>query len=79
MKIEIHLYASLAKYLPQDAENKTWVLKVPEGAGVSDVIRLMNLPDPSVKLIFLNGRHADRNTRLKDRDRVGLFPPVGGG
>jgi len=79
MKIEIQLYASLAKYLPQDAENKTWVLEVPGGASLSDVIRLMSLPDPSIKLVFLNGRHADRSTRLKDGDRVGLFPPVGGG
>lgn len=79
MKIEIHLYASLTKYLPAESEHKTWVREMPEGAEVSDIIGLMNIPDPSVKLIFLNGRHADRNTRLKDGDRVGLFPPVGGG
>ena len=79
MKIEIHLYASLAKDLPKDAENKNCICEISEGTIISDVIRRMNIPDPSVKLIFLNGRHADRTTPLKDGDRIGLFPPVGGG
>lgn len=79
MKIEIHLYASLAKYLPADAKNKTCSKELPNHWTISDLIKAMGVPDRSVKLIFLNGVHAHRSTELKDGDRVGLFPPVGGG
>ncbi len=79
MKVEIHLFASLAKYLPADAKNKTCIKELPTHSVISDLINTMGVPDPSVKLIFLNGVHAHRSTELKDGDRVGLFPPVGGG
>jgi len=79
MKVEIHLYASLAKYLPRDAKNKTCIKELPDHAVIGDLIKIMDVPDSSVKLIFLNGIHAHQSTGLKDGDRVGLFPPVGGG
>ncbi len=79
MKIEIHLYATLAKYLPKDAENKSCVFVLPDHCVIGDLIEKMKLPKESIKLIFLNGIHADRNSKLKDGDRVGIFPPVGGG
>ena len=31
------------------------------------------------KLVFINGRRATLNTILKDGDRLGVFPPIGGG
>ncbi len=79
MKIEIHLYASLTKYLPKNAKNKTCILELSDHLLVSDLIKKMKLPDQTIKLIFLNGIHASRTSELKDGDRVGIFPPVGGG
>lgn len=79
MKIEIHLYASLATYLPEDAKNKLCIMELPDDFIVDDLIEELKLPVKSVKLIFINGVHADRATKLKDGDRVGIFPPVGGG
>jgi molybdopterin converting factor small subunit len=79
MKIEIHLYASLAKYLPENAKNKTCTIELSNHPVVSDLIKKMELPDKAVKLIFINGIHASRTSELKDGDRVGIFPPVGGG
>jgi len=79
MKIEIHLYASLAKFLPEKSKNKTCIIEFPEPSIISDVIKKMNLPDHAIKLIFLNGIHATRSSALKEGDRIGFFPPVGGG
>ncbi len=79
MKIEVHLFASLAKYLPEDAINKTCTIKLSDQSTVADLIKEMKLPDQSIKLIFLNGIHASRTSELNDGDRVGIFPPVGGG
>lgn len=79
MNVQIHLYASLAKYLPADAKNKTIHKALPDHSNIGDLIKIMGVPDASIKLIFLNGVHADRSCELQDGDRIGIFPPVGGG
>jgi len=79
MKVEVHLYATLAKFLPVDAEDRTCWVELAEGEGVEAVMRRLEVPEQSVKLIFINGVHAGKTAALKEGDRVGLFPPVGGG
>ena len=79
MEIEVHLYATLAKFLPVGAVNKTCRIKFDAKAHVTDILKRLEIPKDSVKLIFVNGVHAQKTTILTDGDRVGLFPPVGGG
>jgi sulfur-carrier protein len=79
MKIEIHLFASLSKYLPAGGVDKTIVMDVSRGASIKDIINQIGIPRAEVKLIFLNGIHARDIDKLKDGDRLGLFPPIGGG
>lgn len=49
------------------------------GSTVGEVIRSIGLPKDQVTLIFVNGRHSDASTSLKDGDILSLFPPIGGG
>ncbi len=49
------------------------------GATVADIVANLDLPKEQVKLIFINGRKAELSTVLQEGDRLGLFPPVGGG
>ncbi len=79
MDIELHLYATLAKYLPTDATSKTAHITLATGQTVQDLITGLGIPENTVKLIFINGVHGKTDTVLKHGDRVGLFPPVGGG
>ena len=79
MKIEIHLFASLSKYLPNWSADKTFLMTVGDGTCIKEVIEQMGIPRIAVKLIFLNGIHATDIDLLKDGDRLGLFPPIGGG
>jgi molybdopterin converting factor small subunit len=79
MKIEANLYATLARYLPNQLEKGSCVLDVADGATVDDVLRQLNIPIDLVKLIFVDGIHANRDSNLKDGSRLGVFPPVGGG
>jgi len=39
----------------------------------------IGLPAQEIKIIMLNGRHADLEQAVRDNDRVGYFPAVGGG
>ena len=79
MKIELHLYATLAKYLPPETADRTATVNAADDARVWDLFDAFGIPEKSVKLIFVNGVHALPESALSDGDRVGLFPPVGGG
>jgi len=55
-------------------------VEVEEGATLRDLIEWLGIAPESVHLAIVNGRAApDRSTHLAECDRVGLFPPVGGG
>jgi sulfur carrier protein ThiS len=80
MKIELKLYASLGKYMPQvPLEKKQEYLEVGEGTTIKTLLEDLKVPLETVKLIFVNGVHAKEDDFLKEGDRVGVFPPVAGG
>ena len=79
MKIEINLYASLARYIPAGFPGKGREIDIPDGTKVSEVLEMLKVPDGAVKMIFVNGLHAKGDKVLKDGDRLGVFPPVAGG
>ncbi len=80
MKVELKLCASLAKYAPETPVSQgTVVIELHEGKTIGEMLRGLKVPLDSVKLVFLNGVHSDMNQRLREGDRVGVFPPVAGG
>ena len=79
MKIEIRLFASLARFMPDKSIKKPYTMEIQEGTTIRDVFKSIGVPEDAVKLIFLNGLHATGDRVLKDGDKVGVFPPLGGG
>ena len=79
MKIEINLYASLAPYSPVGEGRGPRILEVEPGATIWEILKRLGVPLESVKIIFLNGVHAEGGEVLKEGDRIGVFPPVAGG
>ena len=79
MKIQVHLYASLTRHLPDEIRGKEPWIEVPEGASVRDLLVKWSVPIDQVKLVFINGIHAELDAVLKAEDRLGVFPPIGGG
>ncbi len=78
MQIEVRLYATLRQIAP-DAPGGVLVVTVPEGTSVADVLAVLQVDPVKVHLIMVNGVADDLDSILKDSDRLGLFPPVGGG
>ena len=72
--VEIRCFASLAKHTPAGGHAQ---IAAPGTAG--DLMRALGIPAGEVAIIFVNGSHAEEATELRDGDRVGLFPAVGGG
>lgn len=80
MKIELKLYASLGKYMPQALlQGQQGSIEVGEGTTIKALLENLKVPLETVKLIFVNGIHAKEDDLLKEGDRVGVFPPVAGG
>ena len=74
MKVELNLYASLARFVPRKGP-----VEVQGETTILGLLRRLNVPMDRVKIIFLNGVHASGEESLKDGDRIGVFPPVAGG
>lgn len=74
MKITIKLFASL-KEGRFDIETREYR----EGTAVVRVRRDLKIPQKDAAIIFVNGVHAEPDTRLRDGDTLAFFPPVGGG
>ncbi|MFO7460160.1 MAG: MoaD/ThiS family protein [Desulfatiglandales bacterium] len=78
MRIEFRLYASLARYMPEPWRNSSKV-EVREGTTVKDLLESIKVPLGAVKVVFVNGVHAEEDQAIRDGDRIGVFPPVAGG
>ena len=74
--IEIKLFASLKKYLPADSACR---YPVEPGTPLSALLDQLRIPEDEVKLIFVNGVKKDESVLLNGGERVGVFPPIGGG
>ncbi len=80
MTIELRLYATLAASRPDTIAGRPFPVSLPPGARLHDLLQTLGIASDAVHLIIVNGRLLhDRTVALADGDRVGLFPPVGGG
>ncbi|HBH29383.1 MAG: MoaD/ThiS family protein [Desulfofustis sp. PB-SRB1] len=74
MIITLNCFASLKPYTPDGG-----TLELAEGTTVEAVLTRLGIPQEEIRLIFVNSVHVSPDTVLKDGDRLGIFPPVGGG
>lgn len=79
MTVSIKLFATLRKYLPDNAVNKTATLELGDQATVSDIIEHLDIPDGHIHLILIDGKHSAEDTPLTDGAVVSFFPPIAGG
>ena len=74
MKIHLCLFANIRKYHPTGNGDDRWT--APDGITVGRIRPASGIPEQYVKIIFVNGVKADKDTVLRDGDRVGVFPPL---
>jgi molybdopterin converting factor small subunit len=74
MEIEVKCFATLRQYCPGDGR-----LEISKNTTVKDALETLSVPLEEVKLIFVNGVRKEHSTILEPGDRLGIFPPVGGG
>ncbi len=75
MHITLLCYATFATKSPENSES----FPISAGETVREVLTRVGIPLEEVKIIFINGVSSELEAVLKDGDRVGVFPAVGGG
>ncbi|RPH50749.1 MAG: MoaD/ThiS family protein [Desulfobacteraceae bacterium] len=73
--IILKLFATLGKFTPDSADN----YPVEPGISVRDLIAGLKIPEEKAKLIFIDGVKRELDAVINGGERIGIFPPVGGG
>jgi sulfur-carrier protein len=79
MPLQVLLNATLRAYVPGYDPYKGLSVEISPGAPVSRIISRLGLPPEEVTLIMVNGVRRPPDFPLQGDERVGLFPPIGGG
>ena len=79
MKIEVRLFATLRKYLPELGIGEPKFIKLPEGTTFDELRQQLELPLDEVKVIMRNGIQTELEEIIQDKDRIAYIPAVGGG
>ena len=80
MRVEVRLYATFAEYSPTGRAGDPFDVCLEVPSSLLNLIDKLMIPAEDVHLSIVNGRVIhDRSLRLNEADRIGLFPPVGGG
>lgn len=78
--VEVRLYAALQRFLDQGATGEPTFLQVPEGTTLSDLVAVgLGIPSDEFKTAMVNGVRCELEYVLRNGDRIGIFPPIGGG
>ncbi|GAB4251916.1 MAG: MoaD/ThiS family protein [Thermoleophilia bacterium] len=75
--IDVRLFATL----PTKSRDGRRIYQVEprEGLTIRDLVEEQGLDPGDIHIAMVNGLRTGLDTELSDGDRVGLFPPVGGG
>lgn len=79
MRVQIQLFATLARYAPEGSAPDAVHLEVPEGATAVLVLSRLGIPEGFECLMLVDGRDAEPGQVLRDGAVLSLFPPLAGG
>ena len=74
-QIQIKLFATLQPFAPELGE----AYPISPGISIRSLLEQLNIPQEKARLIFIDGIKANLTSTLNGGERVGIFPPVGGG
>ncbi len=75
--IEVHLYGKLRRFIDNQDPTRDSIIytQVEEGDTIENVVRHIGIPLEALSSnIFLNGEYTALGMRVKNGDRLGIFP-----
>ncbi|MBU0989898.1 MAG: MoaD/ThiS family protein [Proteobacteria bacterium] len=79
MPVKVFLSSVLRQYIPGYDPLAGIEFTLDRKMTVSELCKLMNIPQDRVKIVMVNGMSKPFDFVLRRDERVGLFPPLGGG
>ncbi len=79
MKIEVHVFATLRRYLPELSIGEAKIVSVEPGTTLAEIRDMLGLPAEEVKVIMCNSLQAELSDVPADGDRIAYIPAVAGG
>ncbi|MGD8531251.1 MAG: MoaD/ThiS family protein [Syntrophobacterales bacterium] len=74
MKLEIKLFASLQKFMPNVEK-----VELDDNCTVLDLLKKIGISSSEVTITLVNDRHVQLDQTLHEGERVAIFPPIAGG
>lgn len=79
MALRIFLSSSLREYIAGYDPSSGLEIKNMKGITIADLCQKLGIPIDKIKIVMVNGRKEDMNYIIQGDERLGFFPPVGGG
>ncbi len=79
MPLKIFLSSTLRRYHPGYRPSTGIDLDLDKPLTVAELCGRIKIPPEDVKLVLVNGKSESMAFELKGEERIGLFPPLGGG
>jgi len=74
MKLEIKLFASLQKFMPNVER-----VELNDNCTVLELLEKIGINSSEVAITLVNGQHVQLDQTLHDGETVAIFPPIAGG
>ena len=82
-RVNVKLFASLRKFMPEGAHNNAIVLEAAEEHSVATILDELHVPREHCHLVVVNGVFIPlderESTRLAENDTLAVWPRVAGG
>jgi molybdopterin synthase sulfur carrier subunit len=79
MRVEVRVFATLRRYLPDLGIGEAKLMEVAEGTTLDQIREALGLPADEVKVIMVNHLQAFPEDLAADGDRITYIPAVAGG
>jgi sulfur carrier protein ThiS len=79
MPLKIFLSSTLRRHVPGYDPVTGLEIAIHEPRTVAEVCLQMHIPTEKIKVVMVDGKHQNIDHVLYGEERIGLFPPVGGG
>lgn len=73
--VELRLFATLSRFLPPSSGR----FPIEPGTTIRDLLARLRISEDQARLIFVDGIKKTPETILAGGEKIGIFPPVGGG
>jgi len=79
MKVEVRVFATLRKYLPELSIGQPKIMEVEPGTTFDELRAMLGLPVDEAKIIMCNNLQVEPEQLVHEGDRIAFIPPVAGG